>query len=55
MSARQDNFDVRTAQLKLEAAARDISVQRGRGFPTNLLTGSSSKITENRCSAAIRP
>jgi outer membrane protein len=46
-SARQDNFDVRTAQLNMEAASRDISVQRGRGLPTILLTGSGSKITQN--------
>src|ERR1700723_3051128 len=32
-AARQDNFDVRTAELKMEAAERDISAQRGRGFP----------------------
>jgi hypothetical protein len=31
MSARQDNFDMRSAQLKMEAASRDVSVQRGRG------------------------
>jgi outer membrane protein len=48
VSARQDNFDVRTAQLKMEAASRDISVQRGRGLPTIFLTGSSSRITENQ-------
>lgn len=46
-SARQDNFDVRTAQLNMEAASRDISVQRGRGLPTILLTGSGSKITQD--------
>jgi outer membrane protein len=46
-SARQDNFDVRTAQLNMEAASRDISVQRGRGLPTIMLTGSGSKITQN--------
>src|SRR3984893_8272260 len=46
-SARQDNFDVRTAQLNMEAASRDISVQRGRGLPTIVLTGSGSKITQN--------
>jgi outer membrane protein len=33
-SARQDNFDVRTAQLNMEAASRDVGVQRGRGLPT---------------------
>ena len=47
VSARQDNFDVRTAQLKMEAASRDIGVQRGRALPTISLTGSGSKITES--------
>jgi outer membrane protein len=47
VSARQDNFDVRTAQLNMEAASRDIGVQRGRGLPTILLTGSGSKITQD--------
>jgi outer membrane protein len=46
-SARQDNFDVRTAQLNMEAASKDISVQRGRGLPTISLTGSGSKITQD--------
>jgi outer membrane protein len=46
-SARQDNFDVRTAQLTMEAAERDIGVQRGRGLPTIQLTGSGSKITQD--------
>jgi outer membrane protein len=46
-SARLDNFDVRTAQLNMEAASRDISVQRGRGLPTISLTGSGSKITQD--------
>jgi outer membrane protein len=46
-SARQDNFDVRTAELKMEAAGRDVSVQRGRGLPTFSLTGSSSKLTQD--------
>jgi outer membrane protein len=46
-SARQDNFDVRTAELKLEAAAHDVSAQRGRGLPTFWLTGSSSKLTQD--------
>jgi outer membrane protein len=47
MAARQDNFDVRSAALKAEAAERDISAQRGRGLPTFALTGSSSKITQD--------
>jgi len=46
-SARQDNFDVRAAQLKMEAASRDISAQRGRGLPTLSLTGSGSKIAQD--------
>ncbi|MDP9008936.1 MAG: TolC family outer membrane protein [Pseudomonadota bacterium] len=46
-SARQDNFDVRTAQLNMEAASRNISVQRGRGLPSISLTGSGSKITQD--------
>jgi len=46
-AARQDNFDVRTAQLKMEAASRDVSVQRGRALPTVSLTGSSSRINED--------
>jgi outer membrane protein len=47
MSARQDNFDVRAAQLRAEAAERDISVQRGRGLPTLQLTGASSKLVQS--------
>jgi len=46
-SARQDNFDVRSAQLKMEAASRDVSVQRGRGLPTFSLTGGSSKLAQD--------
>jgi outer membrane protein len=46
-SARQDNFDVRTAELKMEAAERDIGAQRGRALPTLSLTGGSSKITQD--------
>jgi outer membrane protein len=46
-TARQDNFGVRTAQLSMEAASRDISVQRGRGLPTISLTGSGSKLTQD--------
>jgi outer membrane protein len=47
VSARQDNFDVRSAQLTMEAASRDVSVQRGRGLPTFSLIGGSSKLTQN--------
>jgi len=46
-SARLDNFDVRTAELKMEAASQDILVQRGRGLPTLALTGSSSKLNQD--------
>jgi outer membrane protein len=46
-AARQDNFDVRAAQLKVEAASRDISAQRGRGLPTLSLTGSGSKYSQD--------
>ena len=48
ISARQENFTVRAAQLKMEAASRDVSAQRGRGLPTLQLTGSSSKISQNQ-------
>jgi outer membrane protein len=47
VSARRDNFDVRTASLKMEAAEREISAQRGRGLPNVSLTGSSSKLTQD--------
>jgi outer membrane protein len=47
MAAKQENFDVRTAELKMEAAGRDVSAQRGRGLPTFSLTGSSSKLTQD--------
>jgi outer membrane protein len=46
-SARQDNFSVRTAELTMEAASRDIGVQRGRALPTLILVGSASKITQD--------
>jgi len=42
-SARRGNFDVRVAYLKAQAAAHDISVQRGKGLPTLSLSGSSSR------------
>ncbi len=46
-AARQDNFDVRTAELKMEASERDIAAQRGRGLPTLSLTGAGSKVTQD--------
>jgi outer membrane protein len=46
-SARRDNPAVRAAELNIEAALRDISVQRGKGLPTVSLTGSTSQLWEN--------
>jgi outer membrane protein len=46
-AARQDNFDVRTAELKMEAAERDIGAQRGRALPTFSLTGAGNKVTQD--------
>jgi outer membrane protein len=46
-SAREDNFDVRTAMLKMDAAERDIGVQRGRGLPSLQLTGTASKLNQD--------
>jgi outer membrane protein len=48
VSARQENFNVRAAQLKVDAASRDMSAQRGRGLPTLQLTGSTSKTSQNQ-------
>jgi outer membrane protein len=48
VAARRENFDVRTAELKMEAAERDISAQRGRGLPSFSLTGSSSKLSQDQ-------
>ena len=42
-SALRDNPDVRAAELAVEAAARDISVQRGRGLPTISLSGTDQR------------
>jgi outer membrane protein len=46
-TARQENFEVRAAQLKVDAASRDVSAQRGRGLPTLQLTSSASKTLQN--------
>ena len=46
-SARQDNFEVRAAGLRAEAASRDIAAQRGRGLPSLQLTGAGSKLSQN--------
>src|SRR5271170_5345598 len=46
-AARQENFEVRAAQLKVDAASRDVSAQRGRGLPTLQLTSSASKTLQN--------
>jgi len=42
-SAKQDNPGVRAAALQAEARDRDIAVQRGKGLPTLMLTGGSSR------------
>jgi outer membrane protein len=47
LSARQDNLDVRAAQLKADAAERDIGAQRGRGLPSLALIGSSSRLNQD--------
>jgi outer membrane protein len=46
--ARKNNLDVRVAQLNLDAALRDISVQRGRALPTLSLVGSAFKLTQSQ-------
>jgi len=46
-SARRDNPAVRAAELTIEAAERDISVQRGKGLPSVSLSGASSRLWEN--------
>ena len=46
-AARRDNFDVRAAQLRMQAAERDVAAQRGRGLPTISLTGASSKLNQD--------
>jgi outer membrane protein len=46
-TARQDNFDVRTAELKMEAASRDIAAQRGRALPTVSLAASASNLHQD--------
>jgi outer membrane protein len=46
-SALQDNFDLRTAELKMEAAERDIGAQRGKALPTISLTGGSSRTDQD--------
>jgi outer membrane protein len=46
-SARRDNFDIRAAELKAEAASHDISAQRGKGLPTLSLVGSASKLSQD--------
>jgi outer membrane protein len=47
-SSRQDNFEVRAAELKMEAASRDIAAQQGRGLPTLSLIGSGSKTAQDQ-------
>jgi outer membrane protein len=43
VSARQDNPDVRAAELQLKAAERDIAAQRGKGLPTFSLSGTGTR------------
>jgi outer membrane protein len=47
LSARQDNLDVRAAELRSDAAERDIAAQRGRALPTLQLIGSSSRLNQD--------
>lgn len=46
-SALSDNPAVRAAQLQVEATARDINVQRGKGLPTLSLTAGSSRLYQD--------
>ncbi len=46
-SARRDNFDVRAAELKADAAERDVRAQRGRALPILSLVGSSSRLSQD--------
>jgi len=55
VSARQDNPGVRAAELSVEASERDISVQRGRGLPTLVLTGSSSRLWQDQALGGNEP
>jgi outer membrane protein len=41
--AQQENFEVRAATLRVQAASHDIWAQRGKSLPTLALTGSSSR------------
>jgi outer membrane protein len=43
VAAAQGNYELRAAELRFEAASRDIEVQRGKGLPSIVLTGSISK------------
>jgi outer membrane protein len=42
-AAKRDNFDVRAAIFRAEAASRDVWAQRGKSLPTVSLTGTSSR------------
>jgi outer membrane protein len=46
-AAALDNLDVRTAQLKADAASYDIAAQRGKALPTIALVGSASKTSQD--------
>ena len=47
-SARQDNLEVRAAELQMEAAAREIAVQRGRGLPTLSLSATGTRVRQDQ-------
>jgi outer membrane protein len=55
VSSRQDNPGVRAAELQVEASERDIAVQRGKGLPTLLLTGSSSRLYQDQALGGNEP
>jgi outer membrane protein len=46
-TARRENFDVLAADLRVQAAQRDIDVQGGKHLPTLAITGSSSRLTQD--------
>ena len=47
-SARQDNLEVRSAELQLEAVAREIAVQRGKGLPTLSLSAAGTRLRQDQ-------
>ena len=55
VSSRRDNPGVRAAELQVEASERDISVQRGKGLPTLVLTGSTSHLYQDQALGGDEP